>query len=112
MRKPIDIDAQIKALHDKARLLKERQKTHLGELVLATGADSIPLVALAGALLAAVKQAGEKPETIARWTEAGDAFFRGDAKQTTRGRRNGASDTPPGTPGHDAPPAPRDNPAP
>jgi len=36
MRKPADIDAQIQALQDKAKSLKERQKTQLGELVLAT----------------------------------------------------------------------------
>jgi hypothetical protein len=112
MRKPIDVDAQIKALQDKARSLKDRQKTQLGELVLATGADSLPLEALAGALLAAVKQATEKPDSIARWAETGDAFFRGDGRQGTRGKRNGAGDPPPGPPGHDAPPAPGDNPAP
>ena len=44
MRKPADIDAQIKALQDKARSLKERQKSQLGELVLATGADALPLM--------------------------------------------------------------------
>jgi predicted Ser/Thr protein kinase len=78
MRKPADIDAQIKALQDKAKLLKERQKTQLGELVLATGADAIPLEALAGVLLSAVEQAREKPEAVARWTERGTAFFRRD----------------------------------
>jgi hypothetical protein len=112
MRKPVDIDAQIKALQDKARSLKDRQKTQLGELVLATGADAIPLEALAGALLAAVKQATEKPEAVARWTELGDAFFRGDGKQGTRGKRNGAGDPPPAPSGHDAPSPPGDNPAP
>ena len=80
MRKPADLDAQIKALQDKAKSLKDRQKTQLGELVLATGADSLPLEALAGVLLAAVEQAQEKPEAVARWTERGTAFFRGDGK--------------------------------
>ena len=101
MRKPADLDAQIKALQDKAKSLKDRQKTQLGELVLATGGDSLPLDALAGVLLAAVEQAREKPEAVARWTERGAAFFRGDGKQGTRGKRNGAGDPPPGTPGHE-----------
>jgi Conjugal transfer protein TraD len=102
MRKPTDIDAQIKALQEKARSLKDRQKTQLGELVLATGADALPLEALAGALLGAVEQAGEKPEAVARWTERGTAFFRGNAKQGARGKRNRAGDPPPGTPGHES----------
>jgi Conjugal transfer protein TraD len=96
MRKPADIDAQIKALQEKAKSLKDRQKTQLGELVLATGADSLPLEALAGVLLAAVDQAREKPEAVARWTERGQAFFQGDGKQGNRGKRNGASGPAPG----------------
>jgi hypothetical protein len=103
MRKPTNLDTQIKALQDKAKSLKDRQKIQLGELVLATGADSLPLEAVAGVLLAAVEQAGEKPEAVARWTERGAAFFRGDGKQGTRGKRNGAGDPPPGTPGHEPP---------
>ena len=59
MCKPADLDAQIKALQDKARSLKERQKSQLGELVLATGADSLPSDALAGVLLFAVEQMRE-----------------------------------------------------
>ena len=62
MRKPADLDAQIKALQDKARSLKDRQKTQLGELVLATGADALPLDALAGVLLSAVEQARKHPK--------------------------------------------------
>ena len=99
MRKPADIDAQIKALQDKARSLKERQKSQLGELVLATGADALPLDALAGVLLSAVEQVRETPEAVARWTERGQAFFRGDGKPGPRGKRNGASDPPPQTSG-------------
>jgi hypothetical protein len=95
MRKPVDIDAQIKALQDKAKSLKDRQKTQLGELVLATGADSLPLEALAGLLLVAVEQAREKPEAVARWTERGQAFFQGDGKQGNRGKRNGVGDPAP-----------------
>ena len=40
MRKPRDFDAELKALGDKARDLKSRKVQQLGELVIATGADS------------------------------------------------------------------------
>lgn len=112
MRKPADLDAQIRLLQEKAKSLKERQKTQLGELVLATGADSLPLEALAGVLLAAVEQSRDKPEAVARWTERGAAFFRGNGKQGTRGKRNGAGEPAPGSAGHGTPAAAGSRPAP
>ena len=102
MRKPVDLDAQIKALQEKAKSLKDRQRTQLGDLVLTTGADALPLEAIAGVLLAAVEQAREKPEAVARWTERGAAFFRGDGRQGTRGKRNGAGEPAPGPSGDGA----------
>lgn len=112
MRKPADLDAQIKLLQEKAKSLKERQKTQLGELVLATGADALPLEALAGVLLAAVEQSRDKPEAVARWTERGTAFFRGTGKQGSRGKRNGTGEPAPGPAGHGAPAAAGSRPAP
>jgi len=112
MRKPVDLDAQIKALQDKAKSLKDRQRTQLGDLVLATGADTLPLEALAGVLLAAVEQARDKPEAVARWTERGTAFFRGDRKQGARGKGNGTGDPAPGPSGDDAPAPAGSSPAP
>ena len=112
MRKPVDLDVQIKALQDKAKSLKDRQKTQLGELVLATGGDALPLEALAGVLLAAIEQAKEKPEAVARWTERGTAFFRGDGRQGTRGKRNGAGDPAPGPASDGAPDPAGSHPAP
>jgi hypothetical protein len=53
MRKPRDYDAELKALTDKAKALKEDKLRRLGELVVATGADALPMEILAGALLAA-----------------------------------------------------------
>jgi len=105
MRKPVDLDTQIKALQDKARSLKERQKTQLGELVLATGADALPLEALAGVLLAAVEEAKDKPQALARWTERGQAFFRGNGRSAGRGKITGAGDAASGASGHGAPAA-------
>ncbi|WP_375284520.1 conjugal transfer protein TraD, partial [Sphingobium yanoikuyae] len=53
MRRPRDYDAELKALTDKARQLKARKQSQLGELVMATGADGLSAEELAGALLAA-----------------------------------------------------------
>ena len=48
MRKPRDIDAELKALGDKARDLKSRNVQQLGKLVIATGADALSADELAG----------------------------------------------------------------
>lgn len=74
MRKPRDFDAELKALGNKARLLKERKVYQLGELVIACGADTLPIEQLAGLLLAGI----ESKDTSAReaWRKRGGAFFR------------------------------------
>lgn len=51
MRKPRDVDAELKALEDRARQLKTRKVQQLGDLVIATGADALTAEELAGALL-------------------------------------------------------------
>jgi hypothetical protein len=73
MRKPRDYDAELKALTDKARALKEDKLRRLGELVVATGADALPMETLAGALLAA-KATTDMVQT-ARWRANGEAMF-------------------------------------
>ncbi|GAA0475398.1 hypothetical protein GCM10009096_16340 [Parasphingorhabdus litoris] len=55
MRKPRDIDAELQALSDKAKLLKARKVQQLGELVIATQADRLDADILAGVLLTAVQ---------------------------------------------------------
>lgn len=75
MRKPRDYDAELKALNDKARQLKSRKQSQLGELVQATGADDLTIEELAGALLDAVQ--AERPAKEA-WRKRGAAFFRGE----------------------------------
>jgi hypothetical protein len=73
MRKPRDFDAELKALGDKARDLKNRKVLQLGELVIATGADALNADELAGALivLAETKEAGKREA----WAKRGAAFF-------------------------------------
>jgi hypothetical protein len=92
--------------------LPPRQVVENFLLVLATGADSLPLEAPASVRLAAVEQAREKPKAVARWTDHDQAFFQGARKQSTRGKRNGAGDTAPGPSGDSAPAATDGNPAP
>ena len=79
MRKPRDIDAELKALADKAKGLKARKITQLGELVAATGADSFDVDTLAGVLLAAVEE--NDADTREAWRRKGAAFF----QRTRRG---------------------------
>lgn len=64
MRKPRDYDADLKVLADKARQLKTRKQSQLGELVMATGADALGVEELAGALLHA---AGTDAATREAW---------------------------------------------
>jgi hypothetical protein len=95
-RKPRDFDAELQALMDKAKRVKSQKTVQLGELVQVTGADALPVEALAGALLAAVEQSKKTPEAIARWTERGQAFF----QQGKRERKNGAVEAAGGAASH------------
>jgi hypothetical protein len=82
VRKPRDIDAELKALADKAKDLKAKRVLQLGELVTVTGADALDLETLAGALIAAVVGA-KSPDQKEAWRSEGAAFFQ------RRGRREG-----------------------
>jgi hypothetical protein len=95
MRKPRDFDAELKALEGKARDLKSRKVQQLGELVIATGADSLSADELAGALivLAETKDAGKKDA----WAKRGVGFFQSRSRRTASATdRN--SDGAPGQP--------------
>jgi len=80
MRKPRDYDAELKALEDKARELKMRKVQQLGELVIATGADSLTADELAGALvvLTETTDAGKREA----WAKRGAAFFQGRSRRS------------------------------
>lgn len=86
MRKPHDYDAELKALDDKAKRLKARKVQQLGELMIACGADALPLDQLAGALLAAAEQ--KDPATKENWRKRGTAFFQGSRSDGDSNRRN------------------------
>ena len=99
-RKPRDIDTELAALMQRAKKLNSQKTTQFGELVQVTGADALPVEALAGALLAAVDQAKKQPEAVARWMERGEAFFRDPARRSDSA--NGAAGTSPDTGPHKA----------
>jgi hypothetical protein len=86
MRKPRDIDAELKALQDKQKQLRARRVTQFGELITATGADTLDAETLAGALLEAVERAKADPGTKEAWRRKGDGFFR----REQRAKPNGA----------------------
>jgi len=101
MRKPRDYDAELKALTDKARQLRLRKQSQLGELVMATGADALTAEELAGALLTiAMTSDSVKREA---WRKRGAAFFSGKRDEAV----HGAGDKPGGAAAGDdrAPPA-------
>jgi DNA-binding protein H-NS len=89
MRKPRDFDSELQALTLKANLLKTRKVQQLGELVIATGADSLDPDTLTGALLGIVKAKDAKEREA--WRATGAAFFRGQSRSTDRGTQ---ADTP------------------
>ena len=93
MRKPRDIDSELKALAERAKQLKERRVLQLGELVIATGADATDAETLAGALLdiASNSDAARKES----WRKRGAAFFQGRARRSASSpHRNAGSAQP------------------
>ena len=94
VRKPRDFDAELKALSDKARALRDRKLVQLGELAVATGADALPVEMLAGAMLAAAQS--KDPAMKETWRKSGAAFFqrkaRGTYNSADRDASGGAAD--------------------
>jgi hypothetical protein len=85
MRKPRDLDAELEALQRRAKALKGRRVSQLGELVIATGADHLAIEELAGALAAAGKADAATREA---WRRSGASFFQGQSR-TGGGPRGG-----------------------
>jgi hypothetical protein len=82
MRKVRDFDAELKALNDRAKLLKQRKVQQFGELIEATGADALEPDLLAGALLAAVAE--KDKATTSAWSRQGAQFFRDTSRRSSR----------------------------
>ena len=83
MRKPRDFDDELKALDARAKALRTRQRDQLGELVIATKANALPIDVIAGALLAAA----DTKDAMAKeaWRARGTAFFRGTSGDASPG---------------------------
>ncbi|KRB81080.1 conjugal transfer protein TraD [Sphingomonas sp. Root710] len=82
MRKVRDFDAELKALNDRAKLLKQRKIQQFGELIEATGADALEPDLLAGALLAVVAETDKAVMT--KWSARGAQFFRETSRRPSR----------------------------
>lgn len=80
-RKPRDYDAELQALMEKAKKVKNQKTVQLGELVQIVGADALSFEMLAGVLIEAVEQAKEQPEKAAGWTERGKTFLDAGGKR-------------------------------
>lgn len=78
MRKPRDIDAELKQLAERTRDLRKARIVQLGELVIACGADAVPVDQLAGALLQMT--ATRDASMNEAWRLTGAAFFQGSSR--------------------------------
>ena len=79
MRKPRDIDAELKALQDKQKQLRARRVVSVRRTVTATGADALDAETLAGALLEAVERAKADPGAKEAWRRKATASFAANA---------------------------------
>ena len=98
MRRPRDFDAELKALIDKAKQLRERKVHQLGELVIATGADELSIEQLTGLLLAGKESKDSSAKES--WRKRGAAFFqceRGSTGSRDRSDNGGAAQNSGGT---------------
>ena len=87
MRTPRDFDAELVALNDRAKTLKERKVRQLGELVTATGADTLDAETLAGGLLAMMESVDAARKES--WRKRGQAFFQRRSRKAGRGAGSG-----------------------
>ena len=88
MRQPRDFDSELRALNDKTRQLRARKVQQLGELVIACGADALPIEQLAGALTAATNADATTKEA---WRRGGAAFFRKQRASGGSAQRDGTA---------------------
>ena len=89
MRKPRDFDAELLALNDRAKSLKERKVRQLGELVAATGADALDAETLAGGLLAMMESVDAARKES--WRKRGRAFFQRRSRGAAAGADGGGA---------------------
>lgn len=84
MRKVRDYDAELEALAGKARALKDRKVRQLGELVIATGADALPIDELTGVLVMVARSIDAAAKE--NWRAAGSTFLHGTKQSSSAPR--------------------------
>ena len=94
MRRFRDFDSEMKAINERAKLLKERRLHQLGELVIAAGADVLAVDVLVGAMLAAVDT--KDASTLEVWRKRGAAFFQSGSRSAARRNHGDARGIPAG----------------
>lgn len=95
MRKPKDFNSELKALDERAEQLRARKLHQLGELVVATGADELPIDMLSGALLSAAE--AKDAATREGWRARGAAFFQQTKRKQGSSGSSAASPSPGGS---------------
>lgn len=100
MRKPRDFDLELKAINERAKVLQERKLRQLGELVVATGADALPVEQLAGALLEA--RGATDMMRKEEWRARGAAFFHKERRASAGSAAEGAGSAAPDSRGTSA----------
>ena len=86
-KSPRDIDAELKALKDRAKVLKAKKTAQLGDLVQLAGAANLDPEVLAGALLSIAGQTD--PQVVEGWRRQGQGFFQGRRKPVKARRTPG-----------------------
>ncbi|MGI4744738.1 MAG: conjugal transfer protein TraD [Janthinobacterium lividum] len=97
VRKLKDHDAELQALMEQTKKVKSAKTVQLGEIAQLVGADTLPLEAFAGALMAALEQSKKQPEAVARWTERGETLFQTGGK---RGKQSKSGNSAPASAGN------------
>jgi hypothetical protein len=104
----LDISGELKALEDRTRALKTRQKIAIGAVIIAIGIVKLFTTnELAGLLLDAIGRAKATPSLKEDWGRSGEAFFRRKSKSGNgaAGNNGGGRRTLPGKPANPAPAA-------
>lgn len=92
MRKPIDLQAELKALKEREDQLKAEHRDQLADLLSRTKADQLPAELLTGALLDLVARHDAGEAGLADLRRKGEAFFRPARARSSSPKA--ASDTP------------------
>jgi hypothetical protein len=92
MRKPRDIDAELKALQDKQHSLKLKRITQFGELVTATSSGALDLKS--SPVCSSMPSNAKADPSVEAWQQRNQSFFRRDRRAKANGTGPAASRAP------------------